>query len=358
MEAKNNKTSILEDWAAQANGQEQDQLFAEEFGLGGLARQAFLIVPVSNNSLNYIGQHQLEKRPFEVAQQDEIATRGAMNDINIAVSGNYSNRFYIGAALTLPTIGYHQVRTFKEQRITDSLEVYKSAKLEENINTSGIGVSGSIGAIYRASDNIRLGLSVALPGFYSLKDNYSYAITSEVRSASGVGFPTTSIGSPVGEYSYSIVTPWRATASAAYIINKNGFISADYEFVDYTDSRINSDFEGARNTNIIVQKYFKPSGNLRIGTEWKYEAFAFRAGFGYYGSPYKEGLTPTSADASTNIYSLGIGYRESDAYVDLSYQLQQGKYYHLPYSIPTKDVEGATVTDKRTNILLTIGTRF
>lgn len=355
MEGINKNATILEDWAEKAKGRSETDLSEDQYSLSALAWKTYLISPTSPNT--YAGLHYFEKRPINVTQQDEIATRGAMNDINIAVSGNYSNKLYVGAGINLPTIGWTYSRTFIEQNNNDT-PLYRSAKLEEYIRTSGIGVSANFGAIYRATDFLRFGASVSLPSFYALKDQYQYAITSEVQAQNNSGYVTTTAESPLASFSYSIVTPWRATASVAYIINKNGFISADYEYVDYSDSRINSDYEGARNTNIIVQRYFKPNGNLRLGTEWKYEAFAFRAGFGYYGSPFKSGLTPTDYDASTNIYSLGIGYKESDAYLDLSYQLQQGKYYHLPYTISTKDVDGALVKDKRSNIMLTVGLRF
>ena len=80
--------------------------------------------------------------------------------------------------------------------------------------------------------------------------------------------------------------------------------------------------------NDIIKDTYGATSNLRIGTEWRWQSLAFRAGYGIYGSPYgfdKE-------DLRTTTYSCGLGYTYHNFTIDLAYVLSQRKNSYDLYS--------------------------
>ncbi|MCX6350285.1 MAG: hypothetical protein NTX03_00300 [Bacteroidetes bacterium] len=355
----NDANSFTQSFLGDAEGRSDTSIQADDkFSLTRLAYEAYLI---DNNDKSkprhYTSASQTENPTnFKSLQTDEISYRGSMNDINLSIGGNYSNNFFIGASVLIPTINYHYQRTFTETNQNPNFNYYKSSQYTEYVNTTGVGISANAGIIYKPNDNFRFGVSGQLPTFYSMSDDYKYSITGNfINNASQTS------NSPTGEFPYSIVTPSRVTISAAAINNKYGFLSLDYEFIGYNTGRIATNYEGARQQNENVRYYYRGIGNLRIGGELRYDLFSFRAGYGLYGSPYNSsiGAVPTNAKAAANAFTFGAGYREKTFFIDAAYQIIQSNSFYLPYSISSGTVNpGATINSSANNIIITFGTRF
>ena len=134
--------------------------------------------------------------------------------------------------------------------------------------------------------------------------------------------------SPTGTYTYTVTTPYRLNASAAFIFGNYGMITGDYEFVDYSRMRASSSDFNYRNLNNFIKDNYSATSNIRIGTEWRWQTLAFRAGYALYGSPFGFG----KEDLKTTSYSCGFGYTYHRFTLDAAYVLSQRKNSYDLYS--------------------------
>ena len=164
--------------------------------------------------------------------------------------------------------------------------------------------------------------------------------------------------SPRGEYDYLITTPFRAIGSMSVIFGKRGLISADYEFVDYASARLRSggDGYGFTNENSQIQNKYTSAGNIRIGTEWRFPPFSFRGGYAHYGSPYSSNI---DNDGSRQSYSIGLGIRESEYFIDFAYVLTQTSEKYYVYD-PSRalGIDPSNINSSAHTFLATLGFRF
>lgn len=357
LDAPNKETSILEDWREKAQGRNPTKL--GPFSYSFLAFNAFLIDTLGGDT-NYIDATQYEDSNFSVQQTDYLQTRGSSYDFSAAIAWNYSNKIYVGAALYFPVVGYRFVRSFTEYNLVSKPRYYESCELNENLRTTGYGVSAGAGLIYRFNDQVRLGTSVRFPTFYTLKDVYSDSISAGFTSFSAHA------STPRGVSKYSLITPAQLTLSASYVLGKFGFLSADYEIKDYGSARLGLDEKNQRYQNQLIDEIYRTTGNLRFGTEWRVDYFAFRGGINLIGSPYElsKNIVPDKQKGNTILYSLGIGTRNDKNYFDIGYQQSHSDYFYLPYTIKKSntlrnvEVKGADISMNRWNLMVTFGSRF
>ncbi|HUX84456.1 MAG TPA: hypothetical protein VMV20_04445, partial [Chitinophagaceae bacterium] len=167
-----------------------------------------------------------------------------------------------------------------------------------------------------------------------------------------------------GQYSYSLTTPWRGVVSATYVFGtsedvkaQHGFITADYEYVNYGDASYHFSGTDAAQSDILnssIRNLYKAASDFRIGGELKLDVLALRVGFAYYGSPYRD----VSVDGSKMLYSGGIGYRNHGMFADLTYVF--GNLYNIdqPYLVAQNSPAAARISTGASNVLLGIGFKF
>ena len=349
IDGANDKNNILDDFANQAHGQTPGSWEGQPFSLPELAIRSAIIQNVfpsnPNDSTNYASIGPRGK----TEQKDIITSHGSMNDITLSFGGNYSNRVYVGATIGFPTIGYHMDRTFTETH-SSSDSVVRSVGVHQTLNTSGIGVNATLGAIVRLTEIFRVGASIQTPTFYSMSDDYTTDLSSDVKTLT----PSSYIAqSPQGSFDYSIVTPFRFIGSLALVPSKNFFLSADYEYINYANGKVN--YTGSSDANYATGKNLVAGNNIRVGAEYKYDVWSFRGGLGYYSTPYNSAVVSSSdANGSVFLWSLGAGYRYNGFYIDFAYQVFNTTYSYYPY--PTADA--AKVTEVHPTSLITLGWRF
>src|SRR5699024_6666021 len=176
-----------------------------------------------------------------------------------------------------------------------------------------------------------------------------------------------------GEYDYSLTTPWRAMGGLSYIIGTapgaphHGFISLDYEYVNYGAARFH--FNGSNSTpddkafaetlNNSIRQMYKGASNIRLGGEMKFNLLSARAGIMYMGSPYAN--EDDEINSSQMRYSAGLGIRNNGFYVDLTYvYTDKGDYYDQPYLVDDNDLNihspaPALIKGNSSTFLLTVG---
>jgi len=284
-----------------------------------------------------------------VQQSKMIESWGSLNEIALTFGGNYGDKLYIGATIGLPVLDYHEIASYTEDALSDNIEDYEyaSATINDYLDTKGYGVNLKLGMIYKANDMLRFGAAIHTPTYY-------YEMNDEWLTSMQTDFNSGSIDSPDGYYEYHLSTPMKAIGSVALIFNTYGLISLDYEYVDYTSAKFSADDYGFTAENNDINSMYQSTSNLRLGTEWKFMNFAFRGGYSLYGSPYKN----NDGKGDRSSYSLGIGYREGNFYFDVAWVYSETDKEGSFYNYGGIAANPFTTSNKNTNLLFTLGTRF
>lgn len=284
-------------------------------------------------------------------QMRAVEERGGINEIVLSLGGNYQEKLMVGATLGLPIVRYTRDAYFQEDDATGDLNNYfKSFRYSERLQTSGFGVNLKLGAIYKVSDYFRAGVAFHTPTIFGFSDIFNEHLTANTEYYSGI----VTVSNPENRFNYSMVTPWRAIISASALVGKYGFISADYEYVDYSSARFrfeNSYKDSERLRNDAIKSNFQAATNFRIGIEGRVDDFFIRGGFGYYGNPYK------LHDAGARLdFSAGLGFRTDRFFTDIAFVRSVSEQYETPYTLaPPVVPHTAVLNHKHTNIALTVG---
>lgn len=363
-----------------ANDQVTDVQTAESnypFGISESIK-AGLIGPAYNNNNQFIGWSSLPSEiiadGYALPQSKTQITKGGLNVFSLSVAGNYLDKFFIGAALNIPSISYQRDETFEESNPGDSRSPLKYYDVYNYLKTTGVGVSGTLGLIYAPVASLRLGVSFQTPSYYSMHDTYYTSVTTNTTDQGTVSATTADItGGYLGDYSYNLTTPIHFTGSASYVFGLNnpdpqsvkGFLTADYEWVNYSrahfrfDQSNPSDIAQQNKTNQTIQQLYQAGSNIRLGGELKWNIWAVRAGFAYYGNPYA--ASSQNVNAHQTHYSGGIGYRNKGFYIDLTYvwstwNNQDQPYYVIqPNSLNLPSPKPALWKAHQSQIVLTLG---
>jgi long-subunit fatty acid transport protein len=267
--------------------------------------------------------------------------------------GNYSNKLYLGATLGIETLRYREESTYEEIDAENGLDTLKSYRFRQNLSTDGNGINLKLGMIYRPNDYFRLGLAFHTPTWYTMKDMYK----NEMRSVFDGG-STYSKESPDGEYEYELTTPFKAIGSMAFIFGQYGVLDADYEFSDYSESRFHANDFGFLETNSTITHKYTGVHTVRIGTEWRYQNLSFRGGVNYSTSPITDQYKVSGNDFTKKGFSLGIGMRDENFFLDLAYLRNVSNQYFQPYTLENQNVPGVETEVTTNNFTVTVGVKF
>ncbi len=319
--------------------------------------------------------------PFQggVNQMKSVQENGGINEYTISLGGNYKEKLMLGITIGIPTINYYRTTTYTESLADGNNATnpygFSSFTYNQDLNITGGGINAKIGAIYKVNDMFRIGAAFHSPTYYSITDISRPGISVQGDS-SGV-LSVDNGGIQQGQFNYNMTTPWKGVLSATILLNNLGFITADYEFVDYSSMRyqylpdeFGNSYQAEQNAmNQAIKKTYQPASNFRLGGEARISKyFMARAGFGYYGNaytPYGQS-TVTSYTTERIDLSAGIGFRFNRFFTDLGLVHSMYQGYEQPYSIDYSGVVSgspATVPTAKTNyninnIALTMGVKF
>jgi hypothetical protein len=344
-----NNTTLLDVFATQANGTHYDDL-TTFFPFGaGLAWNTFLLDTIGTTTDQY--QTQI---PFGRAQQEmTVTTSGHMSETAVALGTNYRNQLFLGATVGFPTVRFTQTTTYREFDLDPSL-ILEDFTYTDNLVTTGSGINIKLGAIYRASKWLRLGAAWHSRTTLRLNDVWDTRMI-----ANYTGFGSFDDSRP-GAFDYRISIPSRTILSAAFFLGRDGVISADYEFVDYSSAELRpSAFQPGgynfQDENRAVSTLFRPAHNVRIGAEWRLQqVFRARAGMVFQQDPYIAEATSLNSHLLT--YSVGGGYRSSKYYVEFAYALRFANeefYLYDPALVNAAELRG-----RKGELMFTVGLRY
>lgn len=357
----NDRSSLMNsytDYLNAGSGTNPSDVYDKDPFGAGLAYETYLINPYPLDSTKYYSVIQ----DGNVQQTKSIVTEGGLDEVAISFAGNYGNRLYVGATIGIPSITYRNSTIYSESDVNNEHSDFNSFDLSDYTETSGIGINAKFGMIYRVNDYLRLGASVHSPTLYSMSDAYTSSMSSSLDTSGSYSYD-----SPYGEFNYEMITPWRVMGSAAITLPNIGFVSADYEFTDYSEASFNfnrsldaGDFSYENTVNTNIDTKYGAVSTIRVGGELMYDVFRFRAGYIMSSTPFNDGIAADGADYAKNTWTAGVGIKDKSYFIDLAYGHSTTKEYDIQYIYDDGNGvnEGATIDKTLNNFLLSFGFRF
>lgn len=199
---------------------------------------------------------------------------GYTDEYSINFGGNVSNVVYWGLGIGITDMGYTQNSTYTENLASADVPVKGDMgitvgdggfQLTNWKHTSGTGVNVKLGLILKPINELRVGVAVHTPTYWSMTTSYNADISS--RFTSGFeGYNQT----PTSTYDWQLRSPWKLMFGVAGVIGGRGIISADYEYQAYNGMNVR-DADGTELDyfNGDIKDYFKASNTIRLGAEFR-----------------------------------------------------------------------------------------
>lgn len=352
-----------------------------------------------------------------------VKESGSLDEYNIAFGGNISDVLYWGMNFDIINVNYTLRSRWSESLdnayVADADDVVSPTTADWDLtnyyNVNGSGFNYQLGVILKPIQELRLGVAVHTPTWFSLTENYGASLDYSYGSGINGGTDTNN-----GELAYNNMdfrTPWKVIGSIAGVLGNNLILSLDYEWTPYnkmhfaepgsyggilsgpggwddgfdwfgpygyakqgtTRSYLGPDQDIFYDTNSDIRQYYKSTNTVRVGAEYRVTpAFSLRAGYCNVNSPVKQSVSNdletiyTSGtlpnyrfDNKTNYITCGLGYKFDRFYVDLAYVYKNMKSTYHAY---TPDFEEGTknvipspqssLSLTNNQVVLTAGFRF
>ena len=303
---------------------------------------------------------------------------GGVNVFDFNLSANINDRVYLGMTVGAHHVSYKRTSAYSEVGEFSGEETLYT--LANSYRTEGTGVNAKFGIIVRPieASPFRIGLAIHTPTCYELKDTHSASLTSNVGGYDYTG----STDKAVTEY--LLYTPWKFNLSLGHTIGTSIALGAEYEYTDYSSAGLHYDEEyEMEEENTWIEEDLKGVHTFRVGMEAKLlPEFSLRAGYNYSTAAFEKSaykwLFPntTRTDAeyentlARNCFTVGMGYRIGQLYLDAAYQYscQKSEFYPFDSQYSAEVVSYPTTADgllpatdvknERNQLMLTIGYRF
>ncbi len=277
-----------------------------------------------------------------------LDTRGYNRELNINISGQYKENWYFGANINFHLIDYiEQKNIFETDYDVDSY--IKETNFYDELRTSGGGISLQLGAIFKPTETIRMGLSYESPTWYFLEDELQQYIRTSSVDDTGQSYIDIIDPQVINIYEdYTIKSPSKLTGSLAIIASKRGLISMDYTRKNYASARITPSNDPVFDfINNDIKNQWTSTNSYRIGGEIRGAGgISIRGGYHFEESPYKE--TNTYGDLSG--YSLGLGFNFGVNALDIAYVRQERDIQHRLYDVGLTSVASSSQSTSRFTI--------
>ncbi len=284
-----------------------------------------------------------------------INTRGNSGKITLNLGINTNDKLYVGANLNLHTVNRRKDISFVE------LNNFGAFDYEISQRTSGGGASLGVGAIYKATPNLRLGVSYQTPTWLTLTEEVDQFTTIEFstpQNINGESFSELIIDPQITiEFNeYQLRTPGEISASFAYVFGKKGLFSAQYSRKDFSNIEYDTgDLSTARQLNTAIENTLQAVNTFKAGAEIRNQNWSYRGGANYATSPYQDSRFGGEAFG----YSLGLGYNWGKWLFDISYSYLRTEINEVTFENNLFGEQNTATSDQKNNfITATLGVNF
>nr|WP_263819648.1 outer membrane protein transport protein [Salinibacter sp.] len=293
-------------------------------------------------------------------QQDGTMTRGgSMNEFSFAGALEVAPNVMIGASANISYGTYVSESELTETDLDGEddysvsagdgppLEDFQSVFFRERFASDLTGFNLRLGLSANAAEHVRLGFTVETPTWYSIDETFTDAfIRTEFGNGSLAYGDDPDEDAARGEFQYQLQTPWRLSTGVSY--TRDPFlISADVEFVDWSQTRLDADEAEFDVTNETLEEYDYVV-NWRGGIEYRSEnGLSLRTGIAY--RPGARGFDFTLADGeetdrSRLFLSAGAGVQLSERLsLNAAWMQERSTDQFLPYASVTPPGESEPI---------------
>ena len=292
---------------------------------------------------------------YGIDQIQKLTTSGRVNQNSYGFGTNILNKVYLGGTFNVSNLMYSEHEVYSENNSNNSNTSFNSFTSDRTITDRGKGYGYKIGVIGIPVKNVRLAVSYHSPTFWQI--NREYQTQMQFSFTDSNKQYTNSTNNNPDNFKYKLFTPSKLVVGLAYTFKKTLILSADYEFMKYSNAIVSStDSYSYDYVNKDITSFARIINNLKFGAEMKYGPLSFRGGAAFYQSPdnfYKDGFTDYRVS-----YSGGIGLKDENFYIDLALVNTTFPSFRYIYT----DYDGNTLYSKTkstvTNVVLTLGLKY
>ena len=339
------ETSLMQQFALQANGIQPDDLYATLPFSAGPAYDVYGIDPADES-----GSYYVPATTGLARQRKQVTREGRQNETALALAVNLDDRFYLGGSVNIIGIYFSEVSDYSENYPSENR--VNRISFNEDLVTSATGFAAQFGILYKVNDYVRLSAARRSKTALYLQDIYSTSAFSEL------GFLSYFSESPELISDYLLKLPAKSSFGVAGVIGKYGMVTVDLENSDYTSVKMEGTDANSYNyaaENELFQTIFRPSTAVRFGLESRIlGTYYVRSGYGIMRNP----LSDEAGAANDAIQSIafGVGYRDDHFFADLAMRTSTLKSTYFLYDPAL--VQPASLKDKTTQVMLSAGFRF
>ena len=320
----------------------------------------------------------------KIGQYYGLDRKGSKYDLLMNFGMDFNDKFYVGANIGITSLNFRYDETRSEEALSgiNYGNDFKSLRVRSSYHDDGSGLYAKVGFIARPVAGLRIGAAIQTPTLLTVHETYQMDGSS---LAEGVQM---SQSSPIDEWSYNIIAPWRANVGIAYTIGQFGLLSADYEYTDYSVTRLRAAYDDDSYydfgyVNEDLKDFAGPVHAIRLGAEIKpAPALALRVGYNLTTGSQLNWIDDNGRvvpmtkaerkDQLRSAVSFGIGYSSPRSFfVDAAVRFQYlPSEYFTPYWYFYKGNDGSSQLDidvvtpeigaqsALCNAVLTLGWRF
>ncbi|MBT8263689.1 MAG: outer membrane protein transport protein [Bacteroidia bacterium] len=313
-----------------------------------LGFQGYIIDPLDPSNPNNT-QYVSNIAPGRFGQDYYVASDGYNGKYTMNFGAQYTENIYMGINLNFHAIDYIESNFLFETNSNPGSSVNR-VEFENNLSVLGNGFSLQIGGIAKVTDELRLGITYDTPTWYEISEETTQFLRTR-RMEDGSNITTVVDPNVLNVFAdYELRTPGRYSASAAYVFGKEGLISLDYSYKDYSQTEFSSDFSGEfAALNSAISNSLKGSSHIKVGGEYRIDELSLRAGMQYEESPYENKTTIGDLTG----FSLGLGYDFGDYNFDIAYARAEQDSRRQLYEVGLTSASDIETTFN--NIIFTLG---
>ena len=295
-----------------------------------------------------------------VFQTGRVTEEGSMKEVSFGGAFEASKDLMLGASVSIPFGTYRFFRRFDEEDRfndndgTDGTVDFDFLSLSERLKSELIGVNLRAGISAQVAPQVRIGLSVESPTYYSVDENFDTVLETVFDNGDHFIYGDNAdedAGS--GAFEYNLTTPWRFAAGVGFS-NAGLTVSADVEYVDWSQLELDADVASFVQENLDIRRRFDAVLNTRLGVEYAVGNVALRGGFAYQPDPRDR--ADTGLDRAKTFFSAGLGYRFARQFeMDLGWMQERFDDQYLPY---TEVTDAPVVTEDLNRNRFVLGMRY
>lgn len=318
-----------------------------------------------------------------------VRESGYVDEYAIDFGGNVSDVLYWGIGFGITDLKYNMNANYSESMANAEIAYDRGTgpgdagfELQNYRSISGSGWNFKAGVILKPVQQLRIGLAVHTPTWYTLSQSaYAESSFSYYNPNEGESDDNPYTGSDYTEdsyYNFRMNAPWKIMVGAAAVIGNSAILSLDYEHqafgnmsVKYQDSwgeYVSDDY-----VNDDISNYYKGTNIIRAGLEYRLTSqLSLRAGYNHSSTNVKSeaadgdleiftsGTNPAyTMNKSTDAVSVGLGYRYQQFYIDAAYvHRKKSSTYHAYTDYSSVYAPTADLTEKTNSVVLSIGFKF